>query len=104
MSAEKERPLSLKNYINTLKKELEFAKASFWKETRSAQENFHKTMISAMRDYEKVEYSKKREPGSLVEATKCLNDSYDKAYGAFGNATKEALEQFEKSIEDLIGA
>jgi HSP90 family molecular chaperone len=60
-------------------------------------------MGAAIRDYEKVEYSKKRVPGGLAEAARSFNDKYDTAYQDFGNATKEALERFEKKIEDLIG-
>jgi len=104
MSEDKERPSSLENYIKSLRKELEFAKVSFWKEIRVAQVNFHKAMVGAMRDYEKVEYLKKRVPGTLAEASKSLNEKYDTAYRAFGNATKEALERFARSTEDLIGA
>ena len=100
---DKDKSSSLDDYIKSLSKELRAAKAYFLKETKKAEEGFHKAMVAAMHDYEQVEYSKKRVPGALVEAGKSFNDKYDAAYQAFGNATKEALERFEKRIEDLIG-
>jgi len=100
---EKEKPSSLDDYIKSLSKELRAAKTFFLKETRKAEENFHKAMTAAMHDYEKIEYSKKRVPGALAEAARSFNDRYEAAYQAFGSATKEALENFHKKIEDLIG-
>ncbi len=100
---EKDRPSSLDDYIKSLSKELRAAKAYYWKEMKKAEEAFHKAMTVAMNDYEKVEYSKKRVPGALVEAARDFNDKYEAACQAFGSATKEALEHFHKKIEDLIG-
>ena len=100
---DKDRPSSLDDYIKSLSKELRAAKTYYLKETKKAEDGFHKAMVAAMHDYEKVEYSKKRVPGALAEAARSFNERYDAAYQAFGNTTKEALEQFEKRIEDLIG-
>jgi hypothetical protein len=103
MAKDREMPARLEDYLKVLSKELRSTKADFWKEMKVAEEGFRKTMIAAMRDYEKVEYSSKRVPGALAAASKDFNDQYDTAYQAFGNATKEALERFERKIEELIG-
>ena len=103
MTKDKETTVNLEDYIKSLSKELRSAQAYFWKEMKAAEEGFHKSMIAAMRDFEKVEYLKKRVPGALAAASKSFNDQYDTAYEAFGKATKEALERFEKRIEELIG-
>jgi len=97
------KPIRLEDYLKTLRKALKSAQAAFWKEMRAADEVFHREIVQAMRDYEKVEYSNKRVPGALAAASKSLNDRYDAAYQAFGKSTKEALERFEKKIEDLVG-
>ena len=103
MDKEKEMPARLEDYLKVLSKELRSTQADFWKEMKAAEEGFRKTMITAMRDYEKVEYSSKRVPGALAEASKSFDDQYDTAYQAFGNVTKGALERFERKIEELIG-
>ena len=99
----KDRTISLEDYLKSLRKGIKSAQGDFWKEIRLAEEAFRKDMTAAMRDYEKVEYSNKRVPGTLAEATKSFNERYNVAYGSFGNTTKETLERFEKIIEDLIG-
>ena len=104
MKKVKEMPTRLEDYLKSLRKTLKSARADFWKEMKAAEEVFHKEMVAAMRDYEKVEYSNKRVPGAIAAASKSFNDRYDTAYQAFGKATREALERFEKKIEDLIGA
>jgi hypothetical protein len=104
MDKEREMPTRLEDYLKSLKKELRSTQADFWKEMKVAEEGFRKAMVAAMREYEKVEYSNKRVPGALSAASKSFNDQYDTAYQVFGNATKGALERFEKKIEDLIGA
>ncbi len=103
MTEVKERPTRLQDYLKALRKGLKSAQADFWREMHAAEEAFHKEIAQAMRDYEKVEYSNTRVPGALATASKSFNDRYDTAYQAFGKATKEALERFEKRIEDLIG-
>jgi len=93
----------LADYLKSLRKALKSAQAGFWRDIRAAEQAFHKEMAAAMREYEKAEYSNRRVPGALAEAAKSLNDRYEAAYRSFGNATKEALERFEKKIEDLMG-
>ena len=103
MAKPKEMPTRLEDYLKSLRKELKTAQTDFWKEIRAAEQTFHKNMVAAMRDYEKVEYSKKRVPGALEEASKSFNDQYNASYQVFGSTTRQALERFEKRIEDLIG-
>ena len=103
MAKEREMPVRLEDYLKVLSKELRSTKADFWKEMKVAEEGFRRAMITAMRDYEKVEYSSKRVPGALAEASNNFNDQYNTAYQAFGSTTKVALERFERKIEELIG-
>lgn len=99
----KETPGRLEDYLKSLRNELKTAQADFWKEIRAAENIFHKDMVAAMRDYEKVEYSNKRIPGAIAAASKKFNDQYNTSCHIFGSTTKQALERFEKRIEDLIG-
>jgi len=103
MAKDKEMPTHLEDYLKVLRKEIRSTQGDFWKEMKVAEEGFRKAMVAAMREYEKVEYSNKRVPGALAAASKSFSDQYDTAYQAFGNATKEALERFERKIEELIG-
>jgi len=103
MAKDKEMPTHLEDYLKVLSKELRSTQADFWKEMKVAEEGFRKAMVAAMRDYEKVEYSGKRVPGALVEASKSFSNQYDIAYQDFGIATRGALERFERKIEELIG-
>ena len=103
MAKPKEMPTRLEDYLKSLRKELKTAQTDFWKETRTAEQTFHKDMVAAMRDYEKVMYSKKRVAGALEAASKNFNDQYNTSYKIFGSTTRQALERFEKRIEDLIG-
>ena len=97
------KPIHLEDYLKSLRKGLKSSQVDFWKELRAAEEAFHKEMVQAMRDYEKSEYSNKRISGNLAQAAKSFNEHYDAAYQAFGKSTKEALERFERKIEELIG-
>ncbi len=97
------KPTRLEGYVKSLRKELKSTQVDFWKEVKTAEEVFHKEMVTAMRDYEKVEYSNKRVPGALAASAKSFNEQYNTTYETLGKATKEALERFEKRIEDLIG-
>jgi hypothetical protein len=103
MAKPKEMPSRLQDYLKSLRKELKTAQSDFWKEIKTAENAFHKDIVAAMRDYEKVEYSNKRVPGALAVASKKFNEQYNTAYQIFGSTTKQALERFEKRIEDLIG-
>lgn len=93
----------LEDYLKALRKALKSAQVDYWKEMKIADDVFHKEMAAGMHDYEKVEYSNTRVPGTLAEASRSFNERYNAAYEAFGKATKEALERFEKKIEELIG-
>jgi len=99
----KEKPTILKDYLKSLSKRLKSAQGNFWKEMKLAEGAFHKEIVSAMREYEKAEYTDKRVPGALAEAGKDFNERYEAAYKTFGKSTKEALERFQRGIEELIG-
>ena len=103
MDKGKEMPVRLEDYLKVLSKELRSTQADFWKEMKAAEEVFRRAMVSAMHDYEKVEYSNKRVPGVLAEASQSFINRYDTAYQGFGKATKGALERFTGKIEELIG-
>jgi hypothetical protein len=79
------------------------AKGSFWREMTLAEDAFQKEIAAAMWDYEKAEYPEKRIPGALAEAGKNFVKRYETAYEGFGKLTKQALAQFQKTIEELVG-
>lgn len=97
------KAMSLDNYLKHLEKKMKAARSSFWREMSLAEEAFRKEMASAMRNYEKAEYADKRIPGALAEAGKDFDKHYEAAYEGFGKFTKQALEQFQKTIEELVG-
>ena len=97
------KPLSLDDYLKLRGKKMKTAKGSFWREMTLAEEVFRKEITAAMRDYEKAEYTEKRIPGALTEAGKNFDKRYETAYEGFGKLTKQALTQFQKTIEELIG-
>ena len=97
------KAMSLDKYLKHLEKKMKTAKGSFWREMASAEEAFRKEMAAAMRNYEKAEYADKRIPGALVEAGKDFDKHYEDAYEGFGKLTKQALEKFQKAIEELVG-
>lgn len=97
------KPMSLDKYLKHLGKKMNAASGSFWREMALAEEAFRKEMAEAMRNYEKAEYTEKRIPGALAEAGKDFDKRYEAAYEGFGKLTKQALEQFQKTIEELVG-
>jgi len=97
------KPMSLDNYLKRLGKKMKSAKGSFWREMTLAEDAFRKEIAAAMGDYEKAEYPEKRIPGALAEAGKNFDKRYETAYEGFGKLTKQALAQFQKTIEELVG-
>ena len=97
------KAMSLDKYLKHLEKKMKAARGNFWREMALAEEAFRKDIAAAMRNYEKAEYSDKRIPGALAEAGKDFDKQYEAAYEGFGKLSKQALEQFQKTIEELVG-
>jgi len=98
------KPISLDNYLKHLGKKMKSAKSSFWREMTLAEDAFRKEIAAAMQDYEKAEYTERKIPGALAEAGKNFDKRYETAYEGFGKLTKQSLAQFQKTIEELVGA
>ena len=97
------KAMSLDDFLKHLGKKMKSARGNFWREIALAEEAFRKEMAAAMRNYEKAEYTDKRIPGALAEAGKDFDNHYEAAYEGFGKSTKQALAQFQKTIEELVG-
>ena len=98
------KTMSLDKYLKHLGKKMKSAKSSFWQEMALAEDAFRKEIAAAMRDYEKAEYTEKKTPGALAEAGKNFDKRYETAYEGLGKLTKQALANFQKTIEELVGA
>jgi hypothetical protein len=98
------KSMSLDKYLKRLGKKMKAAKGSFWREMKLAEDAFRKEIAAAMRDYEKAQYTERKIPGALAEAGKDFDKRYETAYEDFGKLTKQALSQFQQTIEELVGA